>query len=689
MANPSRPSEDSTSPASFEHRAYRLEDFYEGSILIVLQSLLRDTGYSMIPYPEYPEPPALGIGWYTFPGKRVIFFNPHHLENRDPYYGLMITAHEIGHHDPELVVFQEACTKMNAAYSHLFANNLPVSKLFSSLDNISADIFLEARNSRGMYNEFMWAGYCKALAEDMLPMHVLMAHDGPFTPENFPWEAAVPKAASLLETSMVPLTSYFQNGILLMAKFGKPPSGLYPPKVEEALEKAYPHILVMGDVDKSRVGLSHRMHAQVQLYGILADLANEDYGKMEELSKESDEKADCDKCDLKDLLDAFEQMLDAQIESTEPKSQETTDPNAPTVPGSEEGEGGEKGKGAGAGEGDGSVEQVLSQMGKGIRAAMSQLVSGLISNQASQLGVPPEDLKNYLEYVNRHSALIELLSQTLIEILLDEREPQITGGHRHGFMVEPGMGAQAYLESISGDPFPPYQLSETIQVNPLRMQAAIALDTSGSMLVYEKGMLGLLATLMESIRRIHEEIQANPARYNFDLGRDAMPAQLELSTFADGPELILPMSTVLDLKESVTRFNEMQRRGGGTDTHSILEFEYDRLTAYQDDQIVRVLTLITDALDGGEALDNIVRKITNDPRIYFMILGVGDGDDVEQYIDQTYRKHLKPEARYRFFAQGFDRIELALLAVINFFKRTLQEERHKRNLMLREFGRIN
>lgn len=652
-----------------EQLALSLEDLFEPPLLVMLESLLGDIGFACAPYKEYPNPPKGNIGWYTVPGRRTLYYNPHHVRERGPIYSFPIFAHEIGHHRPEVMALQDAIMAAGKSYAHFFRNIAPVEKIIGILNNIAADIYLEAANSQRIYRTLMENLYRRALAQDVLPEEIFTAHEGPWTRENFPWEKAVQENA--------PAFQHFCNGLLLIPKFGMPPAGTFPEQVQKALEKAYQHIQAIQDTDRFKSPLAAKVYSQIKIYELAAEMVNKDLDNMQDAAMETGET-------LADLLKNFEDMLDEQLgdhsifQIVEDLEDGENGPGT-GIPGAEEG--GQKGQGQKS-EGKGK-EKDPQKMLQDIRDALSGIGASLLEMEAKNLGVKPEALKSYREYVAKYLASIQTLTQIFIDILLRPRELQTSAGNRDGFMIEPGMEFATYAGIITGDLEPPTMLDQFLKQKLLRLEAAFALDTSGSMFPYTAGMLGILAVLMESVRQIHETVLAQSKRYNFSPG-DPMPARLELSTFADNPELILAMSDILDLATVVKKFNEMQTaKTGGTATDKILRFEYNRLTKDQDGSVLRMLVLITDSMDEGPALNRIIQKIVEDPRIYFLVIGVGPNKEVRASIEALYRKHLKPQYQYRVFAQGFEKIEQALIPLLEFFRKSLAIEQEKLDAQIR------
>ncbi len=626
-----------------------LEEILDPTLMVMLEAILDETGYQCLPYPEYPEPPKIGIGWYTFPGKKVIFYNPHDVEGKGPAYAFAIFAHEMGHHHPDLVKFQDTCQAMGINFAHLFKGILPIAKIIQVLNNASADIYLEERNAAargGLYHGMMSKLYRRALAQDFLreTPQVFEDYKDDLSDENFPWQEAAGGDGDSF------LFQQFMNGFLLMAKFGLPPDGIFDPRVKESLKTAYESMDIIRNGNKRQVSVMQKVHAQIKIFHIAAHLVNLD--------------ADTVALNMADATAKMEAVLDKFLNGMEPHAMVTEDPDSSGEPETS----------------DSTTDH--KDLANSIKSALIDASRTIDAMQAAQIDVPPEQLADYMHYVNEYRFYIERLKEILIEFILKDREMQITPGHRDGFMIEPGMEALTYYGIMSGDFEPPTILDAKEQPRSLSLEAALILDTSGSMYPYTDGMLGLLATLMESIRMVHETVTNEPQRYNWKEG-DKMPASLELTVFADKPEVVLPMSALLSLREVVVKFNEMQKRGGGTVTHEALNFEYDRLTANDDDGIVRVLTLITDGQDGGPLLDKIVKKIVEDPRIYFLVVGIGPDQEVRDSIVNVYRRHFKPQSSYRLFANGYPNVLAGLSSVISFFNHALEQQKGFRDALTR------
>lgn len=628
-----------------------LEDLFTPPVITLLRALEHDTGFTCKPYPEYPEPPKIGIGWYTAVKSRVIYYNPHHLQDRGPRYAVPIFAHELGHHHPDVVDFQDGVERVGQSFFHMFKDILPGPKIISVLNNISADIYLEEVNARGVWRPMMSNLYKEALARDFLG-------DEDFSRfvangcknENFPWDKAVKPAEK--RSSL----SHFCNGLLLAAKFDMPPEGVLPDRSYSALKKAFGYVQTLKNTRKAEVPVMMKVHAQVQIYRLAAELAEEDYKDMRKRSQSGEGE-------LTDILKGFEGELDELLTEMVPFQ---------TV----EGDGMEPA--AGDVKVGGTVEDLAKDL-KGLMIGAGQLSGDL---RAAAMDVPREQLENYERIVLKNEVFVKRLTDMLIEFILKDFQLKNTRGLTEG-ITEPGLEVVDYLSALFGDEDAPFKMGQRLELHPLTLETAVVLDTSGSMDIYMKKMLDFLATFMEGIRRIQELILRNPKKYNWNFRRK-MPARMELSIFGDSPKLILGMTDILTQPLVVRKFTEMQKQGGGTNTAAALEFEYKRLLANKDDQVVRLLTLVTDGADCGPAFDAIVKKIMSDPRIYFLVTGIGD-QSVTRYIEASYRTHLKPQHRYRVFAKGFRNTNDAIQGVLGFLCQTLTEQRQIRDRM---YGRV-
>ncbi len=642
-----------------------LSELFEETLVVMLEDLSGQIGMSCQPYEEYPAKPKIGIGWYTYPGRRTIYYNPYHIAERGPLYSFPIVAHEIGHHHPDIKKFQDMCSRLGPDYSHLFPDALPSAKLLRDLDNISADIYLERRNSTGIYEEMMWELNCRALAQDFLSPEDFEEHEGDFNEDNFPWEKATsPKEKSLR-------IQQFRAGLLLMAKFGLPPEEVFHEEVQEALEIAYAHVQTIANPNLKQVTISHKMHAQIQIYSLAAELLEKDVEEGRIGEAEEGEEGDCKSQEKGEQKEGGRDGRIKEIIKMLEKGEAKHGAKAAPV-------GGKPGS-------SGEIGEATAQIGANIDEALQGLFDKMVGFRAGALAVAPDKLRDYLAYIEQHEAQIQHFTAILTNMLLKDRVLKRKTGKRQGVMVQPGLGVQTYHQILSGDPHPPTQIGFERQLKPLVLQAALALDVSGSTYQLMDGLLGLVAIFVESIRRIHEQLLGNPRKYNFDPRRDRNPGQLELTRFADTPECILPMGNLVDLPAAITAFSDLQAMGGGTSISTALEFEYDRLTKnISHDQIVRILVLVTDGLDQGAALDAIVKKITEDPRIYFIVAGIGPNHMVQKAIIKQYQKFLNPQNAYRMWANGFQSVGPAIGEIIAFFERKLMEERAIRDQLLRK-----
>ncbi|MFC1615862.1 vWA domain-containing protein [Patescibacteria group bacterium] len=667
-----------------------LEDIFDPTIRWIIEGIAGETGFNLRPYPGYPNPPKIGIGWFTITGTRTIYYNPHHVHERGPTYSLPIFLHEIRHHDKDLEAFQDSCDAVGNIAS--FLSILPVKKIIKVMNNISADIYLEEKNATGPYAGFMRDLYRRALAQDVLPDEAFEEYQKDLDPDNFPW-------TELERSEQKYLFQDFINFVLLMPKFGIPPQDLFKKddiesddsidaRVYDALIKAEKFIDIIKNCNQEQISLTQKVYAQLQLFNLAKELLDIDYQNMEGQSSKTEQgegegegEGEGKEKSLSELLKDFEEFLDDVLNGLVTISDEEVDPDkliALGLGGNGEGkEANEGGDDAGS-----KINELMDELGNLIKSALSGIGKGLSMKNAKQLGVPSAELLNYLNYISQNSAFIQKLTDIFVELILKDRMIMESPYQRDGIMVQPGMETVTYFSYLGGDLEPATMIDHVEQVCPLSLEAAISVDTSGSMRSFNKGMLNLLAILIESIRQVHYLVTTNPQKYNWKQGMK-MPARLELSTVADDVELVLPFSATLNQTMAVKKFNEMQRRGGGTNLTKALEFEYSRLTSSRDDQIVRILTLITDGQDWGEPLDRIVKKIINDPRIYFLVVGIGPNRQIRDSIVHNFKKHLTPQSSYRFFAHGFPKVDNAIIPILNFFRMALKQQRDKRDRMVK------
>ncbi|MFC1615533.1 vWA domain-containing protein [Patescibacteria group bacterium] len=675
-----------------------LSEIFDPATKMLLDVIMMDTAFDCKPYPGYPDPPSpeMGIGWFTVPGQRTVYYNPNHLLERDMSYNFAIFAHEMGHHRPEVVKYDSLASSVCKNFKHLFPKEIDSEKVIDSLINVCADIFLEDLNSKGPHNQIMLEMYRKALARDVL-------EDDDFDKfydedngeiSNFPWEKAVKNESDF---------SDFVSGILLMPKFGFPPEGVFSPKVYEHLKNSYQNVLIIKNSEGNQINMEHKIFATLSLLKIVAELITEEVNK--------NKNANQDKSSLENFMKFLEEFLKHLQKNHQAKAKEMCGKGDGEGQGDGDGDGDGQGKGKGKGKGkgngngkgngegncngngEGNGEGNGQGKGKGksgdadkkISKTLKEQVDKVCNNLSSSPGkglsgssdrIGATNRLDYHRYVDPNKKGVDELRKTLEELLLQNRYTETEIGQRIGYMIEPGKELFAYSDYMSGESDPPYHMETCEKIEPVELEIELILDTSGSMGSYLYEMLGLLSVFIESVQLLHTEISENFEKYGLKESSQ-YPIQMGLLNFSTTVNEILPLTDKIDKDLAIEKFNEMQYSGGGTCTFEALNHAHDVLKASKGSNKVKIIILITDGQDYGDELERSLTKIAKDDSIYFLAIGVdanknGWGDSVKECIQANFAKYARHDLEGKYLAKGFTSVKEAVQAAIAFFKKAVE-----------------
>ena len=579
-------------------------------------------------------------GFATDMRRKIIYYNPHTINDLPDYRRFACFAHELGHHFPSVVDLQDTCEKLSRiCINHYLKKILPneriCKKIVDSGINILADVLLEDsvpkdsevitkdlfkqafRQNRGVlfleYPEMEIDDDEEIDEEELEKMQEtkelydkLLQEFEDSGRKVFPWNKELLQSASPI--------SQFTQLCLVAPFFGLPPEDYVSP----AVANLYPKLqLIFSALRNSSTSGSEKSIQLISYVECIAEL----------LENEMENIEDAD--DINATIASIIAAIDGDLETAERVA-------APLYIIVDEGEGDVNINGEG---GDSATAiAIRGQIEKGLNAA-NAADDALINQEASLLGVTPEILREYNATCSTYKSEIDELTKVLTEFVLQQFDVILCGGQRGGLMTEFGREGEAYMRALAGEESPPTDLNTVLARSPKTLQLYNLIDTSGSMSWDLGGTLGFFTIFSQAVLNIHEELKKRAGQYDLSLVSGA-PLQVEMTGFDSSPKLIFPLTEDVTKKKLVQGYRTIKERtirGGGTNDERALKFEYNRMKI-KDPTCIKVLSMLTDGGGQGDGIEPILRQIEEDPSIYFMVNGIGEhGDLVRQYYQNKFR----------------------------------------------------
>ncbi len=607
-----------------------LSDLFSPLELGILDQIGNTGGFRLQARPKG----STDAGFATDLQTRTIYFDPKEYKRLAPFRRLAVFAHELGHHTPDVMEFQDACTRLYAAGDTLLPQEITPKrrqKMLHMVENVLGDILLESTTA---FSHTVQTG---ELLGNMWKQNrgLMMIEE----PENLEEQLEDPaKATAMWERERERMESFEQSNrrtfpwdagsfegipaynqhlnVSLVAPFFDLPD---PQLVAPDVATLYPNMQRTFDIlTDPRIRGGEKSPAFIQFVS--------DFGLL--LQREIDRIRD-EEGDPAQAFREFGEELDRVVIRINGIAGSGRIINV--ADGKEGGE---------------PIAVVQGQMGAKIFGRQGLLNEVAVDEIARELDVPPEVYRKFLETCAKYDAQIQRMTEVMTRFVLRDYMPVVRGGQRQGFMIEPGREVETFQRMISGEIETPTWSNNPRQRSPRSLQLYKLIDTSSSMIGDIDGTLGYYTVFAKSSFNIQEELRTNAAKYQTKPGNPS-PLELEVTCFDNVPHAPMPTLTpAMTLKSLVQGFHSIMtytKKGGGTNDAAALQFEYGRVRA-GDYRSLKVLSMITDGFGQQKALDPILEQIKGDPDIYFLVHGIGEGGGG---VKQTYEHKFLPRSTYR------------------------------------------
>lgn len=628
---------ESGSPANSDSSPQWMEQLFSGAELVLLDQISETVGFRIAPAPgAKPD----DVGFMTDMGRKIIYFNPHTVHSLPVFRRFAFFAHELGHHFPDVVEFQDECGKLKAAAAGLIPDVVKKKdELVENSINVLADVLLESTIPER--REIQTGQLIKACFRQNRGL-TMVGHEEGSEARMKEFEDSERKVYPWEDQKELPRYCQYMNLCLIAPFFGLPAPDLVSPHVAAL----FPSLQYIFDhMTDHRVNGAQKTDLFIRYMRDISQLIDQDIEELKRTSR-----------DLLNDMAEFEDELTSNI----------TKVNQITEPGEKKGDTESSAPPSGT---PAANKPDPDRIRSAQRAALEGLMSGSgslmdeeIREKAALLGIRPEIYKLFLELTQQFSAEIEAFTAVLAKFVLQDFRHGLIQNVKDGFMVRPGREVETFLRQRMGEDRPATLLDRKRVLNPRSLQLYFLIDTSGSMAHDIYGTLGFFTIFAVSAMNIHKELRENARLYDLKRAPNH-PLEIELTGFDHIPLVAVPLTKDIDLKTLVQGFQHIHDRtilGGGTDDARALRYEYSRMRV-GDPRTLKILSMITDGAGQGNAVEPILRQIEEDRDIYFLVNGIGKHCDA---VRAFYQSKFRPVHAYHVYADASDTVKIAIPKII-------------------------
>lgn len=638
-----------------------------------------------------PTLPPESVG-YTDTKTRVIYINPLHLESLPPVSVMGFLYHEVGHHSPYVVKFQDRVIESLGDEKTIppsYKGDEETEKRFAvtvwqNLGNGLADIWLESYLSRRpyypvrdsiktLYTEShtwdqetftMWPKP-KQFIQSLLYLRYDPRQEAQRARQNFELDAQLkeelrqkvdPDVYEAIETVY---KTGAVNAILERRSFENyfATETAHEQTVERKFQ-AYLQVflpeylkLVEAEIEQRKQQKSQEKSGQSQDSSAASDssvpLTREEEREIAEqlLSELEGECAshqvgtlsDEEKQSLKDALDSINKQIESRVQG-----QEASKPQS-----------------AEEGDKDG-LESLINRALQTLLEEQQKRQRGL----SEAIGVRQESVKRWQEIKEEKRQEIESTAAALAEVFLDDRRKRIEYLMREGEVV-PGLEAETITAILTGDLDPKTRMQEVRNPQFLETEVEFIVDRSGSMSgePIEKSV-EFLVMVTEAFKRVEEDLAGENL-----LAEGEHPLRVGVTSFSESPQRVTKLDEPITDEKEIKIVDEVAQIGGGTDESDAIQEVKNQLSLGAGN-VLKIIVVLTDGYGNREAVEPIIRQIEEDDEIIFLAVGLGTSEEKNQGIVDTYIKPLgKPGEESNVFGIAAPSPNEAMPQIIDFLKR--------------------
>ncbi len=248
---------------------------------------------------------------------------------------------------------------------------------------------------------------------------------------------------------------------------------------------------------------------------------------------------------------------------------------------------------------------------------------------AAEHQVRQETIETWEKIKTEHEAEIEGLAGTLAEIFLEDRRKRIEFLKREGEIV-PGLETETIVAILSGDLDPDTKMREIQNPKFLETEIEFIVDTSGSMggaPIEESVALEVIVT--EAFKRIQETLDDEQL-----LVEEELPFRIGLTKFSVGAERVAKLEEPLNDHKELVMIERSAEIGGGTDETQAVETVYQEMKLGTPN-VIKMIILLTDGYGNQQAVAPIMQQIEADDEVIFLAVGLGNNSAnvIKSYVE--------------------------------------------------------
>ncbi len=580
------------------------------------------------------------------PQRLVIYYHPVTVHTIGEARVFAIMLHELGHHHPEVERFQHSCLRFaKAAEGEQFLppNLADKAKLVHTCFNILADVLLETICCRNLPAEKMMRSalsYNRAhlFFEHMDPDGTRLQAYEESDRQLFPWSEE--------EFRKMEAWSQLMQASLVAPFFQWPDEAWMAP----SLAKRMPEVRqLFSELRSPATRGEMKGHLFLKYVGIVGDLIREEMHKLSAAGGDTTQKSG----ELSDRVGDTCDRADRITKPGEAEGQPSTEQKEPPP--------------------RDLTEDIGAQ-----RKRMDDLMQSqnaeeeeYIKQKAAELGVNVKTYRLYLDICKEWEDVIKEFTRALSQFVLRDFQVEPRTGFSEGYMITPGREFETYMRIRMGEEDPDTMEGYQTFRNPRVLQLYPCIDTSGSMKHRIEETLAYYTVIAKSCFNIQQELKHNASNYNIPFSWPP-PLSLEVVTFSDTPEVVVPFQETMDEKTLLKGFESIIHEtsvGQGTNDSGALKFVYKEMEK-NDVNALKILMMLTDGVGNHDLLEPIIRQIEEDPGIYFLVSGVGYGSGA---VQKAYQDRFRPTQDFHVFAMEHETVKEALLETLGLIKQWTAE----------------